>query len=102
MKTRLSLLICILFKILATGCSSDNEYTYTLVYEIYWNGNYIERKTVTSGEHITFGSFRGTNVISTVENGRIEETSAPIRKVSYTKSRKNENRSNTGPVPANT
>ena len=80
--------MCAMLGALATSCSDSDEYTYTLVYEIYWSGNYVERKTVTSREYIVFGSFRGTNKIHTVEDGWIEETSAPIRKVSYTKSRK--------------
>lgn len=74
-----------------SSCSSDSnsdEYTYTLVYEIYWSGNHVECKTVTSSNCITIASFRGTNKIGTVEKGWIEETSAPIRKVSYTKTPK--------------
>lgn len=87
MKTRLVLLACILFGILVTGCSSDNEYTYTLVYDIYWNGNDVERKVISSRDCITFTSFRGTNMVGTVEEGWVEQTSAPIRKISYTKTR---------------
>lgn len=73
-----------------SGCTSDSdsEYIYTLVYEIYWGGNYVERKTITSNECIIMGSCRGTNRIYTVEKGYVEDTSAPIRKVSYTKSKK--------------
>lgn len=88
MKMKIILMICAMFGALATSCSNPDEYTYTLVYEIYWSNNHVERKTVTSCDCITIASFRGTNKIGTVEKGWVEETSAPIRKVSYTKSRK--------------
>lgn len=68
-----------------TGCSNSSDYTYTLVYEIYWSSNYTERKTVSSDSPIVITSGRGTNLVWTDEDGDIERTSAPIRKIKYYK-----------------
>ena len=82
------LIIIIAVPLVLSGCVSDSDYSHILVYEIYWGGNCVEGKTITSDEQIIIGSYRGTNRIYTVEQGYVENTSAPIRKISYTKSRK--------------
>ena len=83
---RLAIVLALMLTIV--GCSSDTDYVYNLTYEIFWSGNYVEQKTITSEDEITVISYKGTNQIYTTEKGLVENTSAPIRKVSYTKSLK--------------
>lgn len=91
MNKKLKLILLIGFTALAAGCSNSSDYTYTLVYEIYWNSNYTERKTISSDSPIIITSHRGTNLVGTDEDGWVEQTSAPIRKIKYFKRLKNEN-----------
>lgn len=85
MKKMLNILILVCIALLYS-CNNNGK-TYTLVYEIYWSPSNIERKTITSHEPIIWDSFHGTNIIKANIDGNwwvLEETSAPIRKVSYT------------------
>ena len=62
-----------------------NDYEYTLTYEVYWNSNTVEKKTIKSKGYISVESYKGTNSIITYEQGRILNTTAPVRVISYTK-----------------
>ena len=70
---------------LAFVSCDTNDYEYTLTYEVYWNSNTVEKKTIKSKDYISVESYEGTNSITTYEQGRIVSTTAPIRVISYTK-----------------
>lgn len=89
MKHLSKLLIGAVLSLSQIGCSTNDGYTYTLVYEIHWSGNFVETKTLSQQYPIQMDSYRGSNFVKC--NGKtIEETTAPIRVVSYTKT-KNDN-----------
>ena len=87
MKKIILSLILVLSSCVFISCDTD-EYTYTLTYEIYWNSNNVDRKTVVCTYPISIESYKGTNKIYTYEYGFVESTTAPIKKISYTKKKK--------------
>lgn len=85
-----TILLSLFIILTLTFVSCDtNDYEYTLTYEIYWNSNTVEKKTIKSKDHIRIRSYEGTNSITTYEQGRIISTTAPIRIISYTKKQLN-------------
>lgn len=78
------LLLVVLFAALA-ACKGEKR-EYTLVYDIYWSANNVERKVVKSGTDIAhFCNEYGNYRVATYDGDRWYEVyNAPVRVVSYT------------------
>lgn len=95
------IIIAILAAMCLVSCNRDYEYETTIVYNIYFPGNTVTRTyTYKSSDDPGYllDSNRGSNYlyVEAVRNGwftwgaKLEDTTAPIEVVSFTKIKKNE------------